>query len=147
MPNWITITADHLKAAGHGAIIDRGRTLAVGSIDPVNEAITGATSRVRRAISTGNQLDLDTTKVPDSLREVCIRIALYALMRRIGLPLSEDDRKQRDDDTSDLKRISDDRIRVEVADTPDAEGEMQPTPTPQIHRKHRDFTRRFTDGI
>lgn len=124
--NWISITADYLKAAGHGDIIDQARTLATGAIDPVDEQIAGATARVRRAIAPANALDVDPTKVPNSLREVTIRIALYALMERIGLPLTQDQRDTRRDDASDLNRLADKRIGVEAADNPaQGGGEMQ----------------------
>jgi hypothetical protein len=147
MSNWTAITPDHLKAAGHGIIVDRARTMAVGSIDPAVQEIAGATARVRRAISTGNILDQDTAKVPNSLLDVAVRIALFNLMARIGLPLKEDQRDTKRDDASDLKRISDQKIRVEDADTPDADGEMQPSPAPAIRKKHREFTNRSMDGI
>lgn len=128
--NWTAITADHVKAAGHGAIVDRARTMAVGSIDPVVQALAGATARVRRAVSTGNTLDADPTKVPASLESVTIRLVLWDLMERIGLPMSDDQKETRRDDISDLKRITDNRTRVETPDTPAANAEMQsPGPT------------------
>ncbi len=122
---WTTITADHLKAAGHGAIVDRARTLAVGSLDPVQESIADALARVRRAVAAGNVLDADPATVPASLKSVAIRIALYALMERIGAPLSDDQKDTRRNDNSDLNRITDNRLRVEAPDTPAATGEMQ----------------------
>ena len=125
MPNWITITADHLKAAGHGAIVDKASTTAIGDIDPVGEAIEAATARVRRAVNSGNALDADTTKVPNSLRAVTIRLALYDLMERIRFPLSEDQKESRKSDTSDLLRISDKGIPVEKPDHPAGSAEMQ----------------------
>ena len=121
--NWTGITSDHVKAAGHGAIVDRARSMATGSIDPVTQAITGATARVRRAVSTGNVLDADPTKIPASLESVTIRLVLWDLMERIGLPMSDDQKETRRDDISDLKRITDNRTRVETPDTPAANAE------------------------
>ncbi len=125
MSRWITITVDHLKAEGHGALMDRARTVAVGGIDPVTQAITGATARVRRAVSPGNILDADDTKVPASLQDVTIRAAIYSLMRRIHLPLSKDDSDQKRTDDEELISISKNKTKVELPDDPAASAEMQ----------------------
>lgn len=125
MSNWLTITPDHLKAAGHSAILARAQTLAVGDLDPVTDAIASAVARVRRAVAAGNDLDADATKVPKSLEDVAVRIALFRLMERIGLPLSEDQRKSRDLDAADLQELSAGRILVEPPDDPDADATPQ----------------------
>lgn len=125
MSRWTSISADTLKAAGHGAIVDRAQTVATGDVDPVVYAISAGVARVRRAVSAGNDLDTDVTKIPLSLESVAVRLALYGLMERIGLSLSEDQRKTRDMDASDLNRLADMKIRVELPDTAD------PTLAPQ----------------
>lgn len=119
MSRWISITGDTLKAAGHGAIVDRAQTVATGDVDPVAYAISAGVARVRRAVSAGNDLDTDATKIPTSLESVAVRLALYGLMERIGLSMSEDQRKTRDMDASDLNRLTDQKIRVELPDTVD----------------------------
>jgi hypothetical protein len=106
-------------------IVDKARTLAVGGVDPAIEAIADAVSRVRRAVSTGNMMDLDPTKVPNSLRGVAVKLALYALMRRLRVPLSQDESKDEDNQISDLKRIQDDEVKIEEPDTPGGNAEMQ----------------------
>lgn len=125
MPRWTALSSDHLKAAGHGEIIEQAGTLATGALDPVDEALADAAARVRRAVSTGNVLDADAAKVPNSLKGVAVRLALYGLCERIGLPLTDDQKEQRRNDNSDLKRITDNRMRVEAPDVADASGEMQ----------------------
>jgi hypothetical protein len=124
---WITITADHLKAAGHGALIDKARTVAVGSLDPVQQAIDTATARVRRAVASGNALDADASKVPASFEGVTVNLALFALHARIGLPLSDDQKQTQRDITGDLNRTSDDKRKVEVPDDAATEPTMQAT--------------------
>lgn len=119
MSHWLTITPDHLKAAGHSAILNRAQTLAVGDIDPVADSIGSAVARVRRAVEAANDLDTDITKVPKSLEDVTVRLALFRLMERIGLPLSEDQRKSRDLDAADIRELSARRILVEPPDDPD----------------------------
>lgn len=126
MPRWTAITKDDLKASGLGFVIDRAQTESTGGLDPVAEEIANATARVRRAVAGGNPVDADTTKVPISLKGVTVRIALYALMERLGLPLSEDQRDTRKSDHSDLLRISDRKVLVEAPDDL-----METSPVPQ----------------
>lgn len=116
MARWTSISADDLKAAGHGAIVDRGKRMATGSTDPVTEEISNATARVRRAVAAGNAVDTDETKIPKSLKGLTVRMALYLLMERISLPLSEDQRETRKSDNSDLLRIQDKKVLLEAPD-------------------------------
>lgn len=119
MSRWITLTADHLKAAGFGTIVDRARTLAVGAIDPVQEEIDNATARVRRAVAPGNVLDADATKIPASFKGQAEKLALYALQERIGLLTPQQRVDACKPIESDLNRVSDHRIKCELADTPE----------------------------
>lgn len=121
MSRWISLSADDLKAAGHGAIVERAQTIAVGTTNPVVEALASAVARVRRAVAAANPLDADPTKVPVSLKSVAVRLALYALMERIGLPLGEDRRETRRTDFADLERLADRRLLVELPDQIDPE--------------------------
>ena len=150
--NWTTITADHLKAAGMGFIIDKAQTAATGGINPVDYEITAATARIRRCVAGGgNMLDSDPTKIPNSLLGVATNIAVWGIMGRIRLPLSEDQRKQRDLDEADLKRVADPKIStpIEMPDDPAGTAEMEtPTPGPRITpRTNRLFTSDMEDGV
>ena len=129
MTNWNPVTIDDLKAAGHGDIITAAQTTAVGSVDPVATAIAGAISRVRGAIQTGNQLDIDVTRIPNSLRELTVRIAIFALTERIGMELNQDQRDTKKNDYSYLNRITDQKLRFELPDNPGGSAEMQVGPT------------------
>lgn len=124
MPRWITLTADHLKAAGHGAIIDRARTAAVGGIDPVEQAIVKVTARVRRAVAPGNVLDSDATKIPGSLEDAAVLLAIATLAGRIPIPLTSDTRDAVNDARKELQTISDNRTKVERADNPETEASV-----------------------
>jgi len=151
MSNWITITADHLKAAGQGFLVDKARTTATGGIDPVDYEIGAVTARIRRCVAGGgNTLDSDPQKIPNSLLSVATNIVVWGLMGRIRFPLSEDQRKQRDTDEFDLKRVADPKIStpIEMPDDPAGTAEMEtPTPGPRIMpRTHRQFTRETEDG-
>jgi hypothetical protein len=149
MSNWSSITIDSLKAAGHASIIDAAQAAGIGATDPVAESIADAVSRVRAACSTGNQLDADSTKVPNSVKGLTIRIALYALMERINYPLSGDQRDTRRNDYSYLLRINDDHLKFELPDTPAGNAEMQRgTDMDTItHTNRRPYTRRGMDGL
>jgi len=149
MNNWTSITIDSLKAAGHGVIIDAAQTAGIGGIDPVAESITDAVSRVRGACSTGNQMDADTATVPNSLKGLAIRLALFALMERISYPLSEDQRDTRRNDNSYLLRINDDKLRFELPDVPAGNAEMQRgTDMDTVTRSNRrHYTRKGMDGL
>ncbi len=126
MPRWTAITEDHLRAAGHGNIIDSAREQNPGSIDPVAEAIADSTARVRRAVAPGNKLDVDTTKIPGSLKGVTVRLALFGLCELIRFALSDDQKETKRNDVDDLKRIADNKMKVEQPDEETASEQMQP---------------------
>jgi hypothetical protein len=125
MSNWTSITIDTLKTAGHAVIIEAAQSAGIGAVDPVAESIAESVSRVRAACSTGNQLDADSTKVPNSLAGLTVRISLFGLMERIQYPLSDDQREARQIDNGYLLRISQDRLRFELPDTAAGSAEMQ----------------------
>jgi hypothetical protein len=124
MPRWTAITENDLVQAGHAAIVAKARSLGAPEdsegFDPVASDIADAVARVRRAAQAANALDSDATKVPASLKAVAVRMALYALMRRIGVALTQDERDAQSADNSDLLRIADRRVRVELPDDTDA---------------------------
>ncbi len=126
--NWIAITVDDLKAVAFGGVIDAAQTAATGTHDPVSEAIADAVAGVRGAISTGNVLDADTAKVPRGLRSLAARSAVFALMERVGMDLSVDQRATRQADLLRLQRIGERKQRFEQADVPAGAAEMQPGP-------------------
>ena len=93
------------------------------------EAIADAVAGVRGAISTGNVLDVDVTTVPRSLRSLTARTAAFALMDRVQMDLSVDQRGTRQADLLRLQRIGEQQQRFEQADVPAGAGEMQPGPS------------------
>lgn len=127
MPRWVSITEDSIKAAGHGDIIDRARTLAVGALDPLDEAIKKTVARVRRAVATGNVLDADETKIPGSLEDVAVRLALSQLCWRLRFELDDDVRDQIRADREELKSIRDNKAKVELPDVPEPQETFAPT--------------------
>ena len=126
--NWVAITIDDLKAVAFGGIIDAARAAATGANDPVAEAIADAVAAVRGAISAGNVLDADSATVPRSLRSLTARSAVFALMERVQMDLSVDQRGTRQADLLRLQRIGEQGQRFEQADVPAGAAEMQPGP-------------------
>ena len=149
MPNWTVITEDDLKSFVLAAYIEQARTLAPGANDPVVEFIADAVASVRAAVSTGNALDADPTKVPNSLKGVTVRHAAFALLQRIGVSLSPDQVDSRKEDRSRLNRISDDKVEVEKADNvAPGSAEMQTGPAVDIINPPRQRTsRERTSGL
>jgi len=151
MSNWTTITADDLKATGLGFVVDKARSTAIGGVDPVAYAIATAVSRIRRCVAGGgNALDSNPDKIPNSLLSVAANIAMWDLMQRIRLPLSEDQRKQRDLDEADLKRVADPKVSTPLETPDDSAGTAEmatPSPGPRIiPRTNRQFTADSEDG-
>lgn len=123
--NWTTITLEDLKATGLAHVVEKAQDASTGTEDPAEAAIAQSVARVRRAI-TGSELDADPAKVPNSLKALTARMAVYALMERLFFPLSDDQREQRKADNSDLLRLSDKRIPVEKPDLGGGSAEMAP---------------------
>jgi hypothetical protein len=53
-------------------------------------------------------------------------MAVFSLMERLQIELTQDQRATRQSDQSRLNRITDQRLRFENADNPGGSGEMQP---------------------
>ncbi len=148
MSNWTIITKDDLKATGYGLVIDKAQTVSTGSVDPAAEEIANAVYEVRQSVAVGNAVDASPDKVPNSLKGLTSRMAVYGLMRRIRYSLSEDDRIQKAADGKRLIRIADKPERVEPPDDAIADGTaIQAQPSPKIAPRTRNFTERSMDGI
>ena len=149
--NWTTISVDDLKASALGFVVDRAQTASTGSVDPVEKAIAVSVARVRRAIASGgNALDADANKVPNSLEEVTIRLAIFILMGRLRIPLSSDQANDRDADKAELATVADPKIAtpIETPDTPAGLAEMEvPTPGPRITPRCRRYSLEMEDGV
>lgn len=130
MSRWTAITEDHLRTAGHGAILAKARTFAAAStLDPVSEAIADATSDVRSAVGQHNALDREEAKVPNSLKSLTIRLALRPLMTLIGLTQTQDEQRQGEQDDRRLRALENntDKRRIEAPDAPEETAAIQAT--------------------
>lgn len=123
---WTTITLDDLKASGLAWVVEKAQDVSTGAVDPAEAEIANAVARVRRSVASGNPLDTNPAKVPESLKGLTVRLALFALMERLWIPLSDDQRDTRKNDNSDLLRIADRKVLLEAPDDP-----MTTSPVPQ----------------
>jgi hypothetical protein len=127
MANWTALTEADLKDSAHSAIVDSAEGVDAGCSARV---IADAVAKVRAAIASGNQLDVDTTKIPKSLKDLAGRIAVRRLLGIIHMELSKDEQDQRKEDNDYLKQISANKVRFELPDNPGT-SEMQSSPSIQ----------------
>lgn len=145
MSNWTSISSADLEKIGAASVIAKAEQFSPGS---TVEQIADAVAAVRAAVSTGNALDIDVTKVPNSLKALTGRIAFFALMDLVRMALTTSQADVRRFDQSRLNRILDEKIRVESPDNAaSGSGEIQSQPSPSIKHHPRHFTRWQEDGI
>jgi len=149
--NWLSLNLDLVKASGNASVIASALQKATQSgnaVDPVADAIENAVGRIRGAVSVGNLLDRDTTKIPKSLKGLAVRMVMYGLHEFLHYELDQDQRDTKRDDNSYLIRISDDKIRFEEPDEPAGSAEMQPGGLVQVvDFRPRQLTRDSMRGL
>ncbi len=142
--NWTSITEAAVKSAKTSQVLANARAIAeaAGDSDPLPEIIADTVAMLRAACSTGNQLDADTTKIPNSLKGLALRIIVRALKDYIEMPLTEDERSKAAEDLSYRNRISDQKMRFETPDNASATGEMQSAGSIEIAAVNKPFAGR-----
>ena len=148
MSNWTAITDTSLQAYCAPAYLAAAQTMTPG-IDQVAVSIADAVATVRAAVAKGNQLDVDPTKVPNSLVQLTARRAAFAVLSVVGIALSDDQRDDKRNDQSLLNRITDEKMRFEVPDNAaPGSAEMQDVATVAVINAPRQQTRReMTRGL
>ena len=116
MSNWTAITSDLVKAGKGSALLASVQSVAAarGDGDPVPEMIADVTATVRACVSSGNTLDEDSTKIPNSLKGLAIRMITLRLKDYIEMEMSPFEKQQAEADRGYLNRINDDKIRFET---------------------------------
>ncbi len=127
MSNWTNITAAIVKTGKSSIVFGavQSDAAARSEADPTPEMIADVVARIRAAVSVGNSLDVDPTKIPNSLKGLAVRMVTRRLKDYLEMPLSPDENQQAKEDASYLTRIGDDKIRFETPDNPAANAEMQ----------------------
>ncbi len=128
MSNWTALTATLVKTGKRSEIYATVESVATtnGDADPVPEMIADVTATIRAALSMGSVLDIDQTKIPNSLKGLALRMMTRRLKDYIEYPLSTDELKQADDDRNYLNQIINAKIQFEKPDTPSGSAEQQP---------------------
>ena len=150
MSNWTTITERAVKSAKNAALLAEVRQQAVdaGCDDPLPEIIADTVSTLRALCSVGNQLDADTTKIPNSLKGLALRMINRALKDYIQMPLTDSEKESHTSDESYRKRIVDQKIRFETPDNASGSNEMQSAGSIDIANVETPFASRLTmDGL
>ena len=133
MSNWTPIVQADISGGQLGEYL----TAALAQGFDLPGAIADTVSRIRAACSTGNVLDVDATKIPNSLKGLAKRMIerrVKGFLNQTPGPIEIEDAKG---DNSYLLRISDSKIRFEQADTPAGSAEMQTTSPVTVVTSHR----------
>lgn len=115
---WTSISQTALKTGKISVVLARVQAIATArsESDPVPELIADVVATLRAAVSAGNDLDTDATKVPGSLKALAIRMVLRRAQSYLELPLTKDDATQAEEDAGYLRRIIDAKIAFEKPD-------------------------------
>lgn len=94
--SWIAITTDTLKEAKVAALVDACDSAALGDGQENRSAglIQGVVNEIRNAVAScrTNQVDSDTTKIPESQRDLAVDLIIARLKNAIEQPLTDDER-------------------------------------------------------
>ena len=154
---WITLTLANLETGKAAPLVAALRTAALGETqgDPLPEAITTVTNRIRMEIAAGGRtvLDADGTRLPPSLKSLAIRMVLREGQSRLNavgaLPLSDDEREEARQDIRFLERIARGEITVEASTNPESVPTVQAAvASPLIgERSGGEWGRAAQDGV
>jgi len=151
MSNWTNITETAVRTGKNTAILDAVQSLASsrGEADPLPEMIADTVATLRAACSTGNALDTDTTKIPNSLKGLALRMLTRRLKDYLEIELSPGETAQANDDRSYVNRITDQKLRFETPDNSAGGAEMQQAGgIDTISSTNRDdYTRKGMNGL
>lgn len=120
--SWIALTTDTLKEAKVAALIEACDSAALGDDQPNRAAglIQGVVNEVRNAVAScrANQVDEDTTKIPESQRDLAVDLIIARLKNAIEQPLTEDERDNVTERRRQLRDIAACELVVDQPDNP-----------------------------
>lgn len=107
---WIAITTDTLKEASIAALIEACDSAALGDGQANRAAglIQGVVNEIRNAVATcrANDVDEDTTTIPESQRDLAVDLINARLKTAIQQPLTEDERNNVSERRRQLRDIA-----------------------------------------
>lgn len=120
--SWITINLDTLKEAKVAALVDAcdASALGAGQANRAAGLIQGVVNEIRNAVATcaKNQVDADLTKIPESLRDLCVDLILARLKKTLEIDLTEDERTDVAERRRQLRDIAACALVVDQPETP-----------------------------
>lgn len=142
MSQWVSITINSLYEAKMAVIVDLCDSLLLKSGQPNRTAgiIQDRVNHVRRKVAScrRNQLDADTTKVPQGLYDITVILILEKLKNALEIEMTEDERRVWTRANTDLDRVANCDDVVDAPDNPII-APMEPTVPPPAfgHWPHR----------
>lgn len=120
--SWIAITVATLNEAKVAALVNACNTAAKaeGQDDRADGLIQGVVNEIRNAVATcrTNQVDEDTTTIPESQRDLAVDLVLARLKNVLEIPLTEDERTNVTERRRQLRDIAKCELVVDQPDTP-----------------------------
>lgn len=152
MSRWIPITKANLYDAKVAALIDAADTAALGNGQTARSPgiIQGVVDDIRRKIASckRNRLDVDTTAIPDGLKNLATDLIIARLKNAIEQELSQDERNAVTLHERNLNRIAEGLDVVEQPDNPLASfTEMQTSSGVTATASERKASRDTMDGL
>lgn len=150
---WVTVSREDLKMYVVSALVEAIDSAALGDaqLDRFTQVHADSIAEVRMAVAShdGNELDADTTKIPQSLRSAASWIICQYMAQGLGIELTE---AQLNEVTQARQRLSDvsrGDVAVEVPDSTDTEPDAQnPANAVQLVRSSpRVYTRQSMAGL
>jgi hypothetical protein len=130
--SWIAITIDTLNEAKVAALISACSTKGKASGQPDRAAgiIQGVVNEIRNSVATckANKVDSDTTKVPESQRDLAVDMIIARLKKVVELDLSQDERDNLAERNRQLRDIAACKLVVDQPDNavaPDVQGDSR----------------------
>lgn len=127
--SWIAITIDTLYEAKVAALVDAcdSAALATGQANRSAGITQGVVNEIRNAVATcsQNQVDSDTTTIPESLRDLAVDLINARLKATLEMPLTEDEKSTITWRRQQLRDIARCELVVDQPDTavaPDVQG-------------------------
>lgn len=120
-----------------------------GQVDRAPGIIQGIVNEIRNAVATcpGNRVDSDTTKIPESQRDLAVDLIIARLKNAIEQPLTEDEKENVRERRRQLRDIAACDLVVDQPDTPIEPEVESPGASPSIAERPRNFSACDQDGL
>jgi hypothetical protein len=147
---WSAITKGWLHEARVAALVDAcdSAAKASGQANRAAGIIAGVVAEIRNAVASadGNQVDADTTTIPDGLRDLAVDLIIARLKGTLEIALTQDERDTVDWRRRQLNQVAAGTLQVDAPGTAIAP-EVQGGALPSFGERSLNFKRSDQDGI